>query len=497
VDFNIVDHSVSSLPLQFGGRYIFAPLPAVPGLLPEPITAIQAVALNLPAAYVQGYGNPDTTYLTGDVSAFVQDQWRIGPTLTLQGGLRYQTQFWPARDYNVPGYGAYAIPGDRNNFAPRVAATWIPRASKRESLHGAYGLYYDNVISGIVGIADVISGTSNGVRTLVMRFPQSIAAWNAPGRRLPESAVGTFPSLVIPVSPDLKTSYSHQMSVGVDRELWPRATMSVEFLHVRGLKHLGVIDYNPLVASLGPGRRPEDVDGRPGTSASILQYTSYAGISYTALVLSVRKRLSEGYQFLASYTLSKTSDDSSDFQNSFIPEINGRGRDPDRDNQLPLGFDPAHEHGASQQDQRHRFVLSGTVEVRRVQIAGIVTIGSGVPFNILAGADLNADGDGGTFPPDRARRNPADPASAVPRNAGRMPSESTVDLRISRKFKLRGKSAVEPMLEVFNLFNRVNFTDVNTIFGTGAFPDHPLPTYGQFLRAAPLRQVQLAARLHF
>jgi hypothetical protein len=164
---------------------------------------------------------------------------------------------------------------------------------------------------------------------------------------------------------------------------------------------------------------------------------------------------------------------------------------------LPLGFDPAHEQGASQQDQRHRFAFSGAMHVRGMQVAGIVTVGSGVPFNILAGADLNADGDGGTFPPDRARHNLADPASAVPRNAGRMPAESMVDLRISRKFRLRGKIALEPMLEVFNLFSRVNFTDVNNVFGTAAFPEHPLPTYGQFLRAAPLRQVQLAARILF
>jgi hypothetical protein len=496
VDFNIVDHTASSLPLQFGGRYIFAPLPAVPGLVSEPINAIQAVALGFPAAYVQGYGNPDTTYLTADLSLFVQDQWRVGSALTVQGGLRYQTQFWPTRNYDVPGFGSFAIPGDRNNLAPRFAVTWVPGRS-RMSLHGAYGLYYDNVISGIVGIADVIDGTSTGVRTLVMRFPQSIAAWNAPGRQLPESAVGTFPSLIIPISPDLKTSYSHQVSVGVDRNLSNRATISVNALHVRGLKHLGAIDYNPLVASLGPGRRPEDVDGRPGTSASILQYTSYADISYSALVFSARKRLSDGYQFLASYTLSKTLDNSSDFQNSFIPEINGRGRDPNRENPLPLEFDPSHDHGASLQDQRHRFVLSGSMQVSGIQVSGIVTMASGVPYNILAGADLNVDGDGGTFPPDRARRNPTDPASAVPRNAGRMPSESIVDLRISRKFRLRGKADVEPMFEVFNLFNRVNFTDVNNVFGTAAFPDHPLPTYGQFVRAAPLRQVQLAVRVLF
>ena len=76
-----------------------------------------------------------------------------------------------------------------------------------------------------------------------------------------------------------------------------------------------------------------------------------------------------------------------------------------------------------------------------------------------------------------------------------MPSNATVDLRVSRRF---GKSlAIEPIVEVFNLFNRANFIDVNNVFGVGAFPTSPLPTYGQFLRAAPPRQAQIALRLVF
>jgi hypothetical protein len=143
-------------------------------------------------------------------------------------------------------------------------------------------------------------------------------------------------------------------------------------------------------------------------------------------------------------------------------------------------------------------VFSGWYEIPAgVQISGIVTVGSGVPFNILAGTDLNGDGDGGNFPSDRARRTPGDPASALSRNFGRLPTEATVDLRVSRRFPVKRTVTIEPIFEVFNLFNRANFTDVNNVFGVGAFPNAPLPTYGQFLRAAPPRQAQLAARLAF
>ncbi len=496
-DFNLVQHPNSTLPLHFGGRYIFTPLPVIAGLLSAPVSAIQAVALGLPAAYVQGYGNDATSYTIGDVAAFGQDSWRINPRITVQGGVRYQTQFWEKRSYAMPGYGTYRIPADRNNLAPRLGLNWQLPGPVATSVHAAYGVHYDNIISAGAAVADVINGAPSGVRTLVARFPQSLAAWNAPGRRLPEGAVGSFPSLVIGLDPGLKTSYTHQVSAGIDRAIGA-ATLSADVIYIRGRHQLGAIDYNPLVPSVGAGRRPEDVAGRPGTSASILQYTSYGETWYRGLNVAVRKRFSGRTQFLASYVLSKAEDTSSDFQTSFLPQDNGRGRDAtDRDG-LPLGFDPRAERGPSQQDLRHRLVFSGWYQAPGgIQVSGIVSIGSGVPFNILAGTDLNGDGDGGNFPSDRARRTPGDAASTVPRNFGRLPGEASVDARVSRRFGLGRDVSVEPMLEVFNLLNRANFTEINNVFGVGAYPREPLPTYGQFLRAGPPRQAQLAARILF
>ena len=83
------------------------------------------------------------------------------------------------------------------------------------------------------------------------------------------------------------------------------------------------------------------------------------------------------------------------------------------------------------------------------------------------------------------------------RNAGRLPSDATMDLRVSRQFRLTGDVTLEPLFEVFNLFDRANFTEVNGVFGTGSYPDNPLLTYGQFLRAASMRQAQVGLKLRF
>jgi len=52
-------------------------------------------------------------------------------------------------------------------------------------------------------------------------------------------------------------------------------------------------------------------------------------------------------------------------------------------------------------------------------------------------------------------------------------------------------------VDLLNLFNVTTFTDVNRVFGRGAYPSEPLPTYGQFTQAAAPRQVQLGLRITF
>jgi hypothetical protein len=511
VDFNYIDHVEQALPLHFGGRYIFTGFNAQQAAqlgLPGPITAIQAFALGIPARYVQGYGNSSQPYGSADLALFLQDDWRVAEHATLKLGVRYQMQFWPEVTYRVNGVpDPYDFPSDRDNIAPRLGFAWDPTGDGRTSIHAAYGLFYDNHITSMIGITDIVDGDADGLRTLVVGPPVSVAAWRRPSRRLTEQEAvgllgGPYPSLEIAMDPDLETPYAHHASVGVDRELGGGIAMSASFVYARGYEQVGTIDYNPIIPALGPNRRPLDriVGGVPiaGSSQSVLQYTSVGETWYRGLTLTLSKRFDQRTQFLASYTLSKAEDNSTDYQTAFIPEDNGRGRDPNDVAGLPIGFDPLREKGPSLQDQRHRFVLSGLVVAPGdIHVSSIVTLASGRPYNILAGADLNGDGDGGTFPPDRARTTPTDPSTSVMRNLGTLPTQATVDLRVSRRFPIGPRIRLEGLFEVFNLFNRTNYIEVNNIFGPGAYPDSPIPTFGQFTQAGPPLQMQIAARVLF
>jgi len=522
VDFSTAFFPTSDnlLGSQFGGRFIFSAIPAL-GVS----SSLDGLAKGIPATYVQGYGNPnypDERY--SDLSLFAQDEWQRG-RFTIRPGLRYQVQFWQDATFTVSDVGggtlSYPMPQDRNNLGPRVGVAYDVTGAGRTIAHASYGQFYDNQIMIVENSGRVLTGSSGGARTLVATAPLASTAWNAPGHRLTEAQAaalvgGSFVSSVLAPNASLEASFSHQISAGVDHQFDPNLTVAVNVLYARGFNQPGTLDYNPLLpASLGVGRRPDDAPcaknpaapcingGIPGSSASVIQATSFGETWYKGITVELKTRSNSGHQFTASYALSKAEDTTTDFQTTFIVQNSGAGRNPTDRFGLPLGFDAGAERGPAIQDQRHRLVLSGVYQLPRgLQLSGIVTLGSGRPFTPLAGADLNGDGNGGQFPPDRARRSPADEATSVGRNSGTTVGQSTVDVRLSRRIRLPRGVGIEAILEAFNVFNRDNFIeDTNqssfVIFGSGAFPDHPLPAYGRYTQTLPPRQLQVAARLTF
>ncbi len=511
------DHN--ALPLHFGGRYIFS---AIPGLFPTALAALQA---GRPAAYVQGYGAshyPDATYT--DFSLFAQDEWKLG-RLIVKPGVRYQRKYLPDYTYDVSDLGGtrftYPVARDGNNVAPRLALAYDLTGDGKTSLHASYGIFYDDIIQAVPAVASLINGQSNGVRTLVLPFALAQNAWKAPGHVLSEDQArtllgGSYASTVINLDPALETSYAHQVAVGFDRALGTDLSLAVNGVYVRGFNQVGTIDYNPVLpAKLGAGRRPNDlpcsaIPSRPclnggiaGTSASELQYTAFGETWYKGVTVALSKRFSHNYQFLASYTLGKAEDDSTDFQSNFIPQNNGQGRNPADRFGLPLSFNPDLERGPATHDQRHRLVFSGVYQFPwDIQFSTIFTAASGRPFSPLAGTDLNGDGNGGAFPSDRARRNPLDESTAVGRNSGTTEKQMNLDVRLSKRFRFGKRGAIEAILDVFNVFDRANFIeDTNqssfVIFGPRDFPANPAPAYGHYTLTLPPRQIQLAAKLSF
>lgn len=256
----------------------------------------------------------------------------------------------------------------------------------------------------------------------------------------------------------------------------------------------------------------------PGTVSpfgSINAQTSDGNSSYNALNLDLRKRFSNNFQFLASYTWSHSIDDSSDLQTLLLPQDNRNFRA---------------ERSDSLFDQRHRFVISGMIGspsswttgsgfhrfLANFTIAPIFEISSGRPFNILSNQDTNNDqsnqtdrpavlADGTLCVPGTAGCIPLITggqfaAGSLPRNYGITHRYVSLDMRLAKLVPLGENLRLELIAEGFNLFNRFNeaaaspFIDDVRMFNLRASNGR---YYSRSTAAFDPRQFQFGLKLNF
>jgi hypothetical protein len=191
--------------------------------------------------------------------------------------------------------------------------------------------------------------------------------------------------------------------------------------------------------------------------------------NYNAMNLEVKRRFSNNFQFLASYTWSHSIDDSSDLQTLLKPQDNRAFRE---------------ERADSLFDQRHRFVFSAVVTsplswrnaegfakrfLADFTIAPILEISSGRPFNILTGTDTNLDLQSSNDRPSVASDGtlvlpPFLSPGSLGRNRGITHPYASLDLRVARAVRLSERVRMDIIAEGFNLFNRFNEASANPFF---------------------------------
>jgi hypothetical protein len=196
-------------------------------------------------------------------------------------------------------------------------------------------------------------------------------------------------------------------------------------------------------------------------------------------MVELTKRFSQKFSLNANYTLSKATDDVTDFNSDFeaADQTNLRA-----------------ERARSSFDQRHKFVAYAVWSAPgKVELSPIFRANSGRPFNLLVGADLNQD-----------RHDTTDRPPGAGRNTGIGPAFAAVDLRISREFNLGEHRRLQLTVEAFNLLNHLNMASVNNVVGLMAGPfdvtgrNDRLPTQPLgFTSAYDPRRIQLGARFSF
>jgi hypothetical protein len=303
-----------------------------------------------------------------------------------------------------------------------------------------------------------------------------------PGAPIFPGALASQPSTLLTkpnitrIDPSIDDSYSEQADVQIERELPGHALLSVGYLHLHAL-HL-ILSRNINVPTVPASAGLPNL-GRPDPNWGNVSRSESSGDSYYhGLVVSFNKR-ARWWSLRGSYTLSKTIDDSGNFFFS-TPQDN---------------FNVRADMGLSDNDQRHRLVISGSFEANRrandaglrralagFQLSYIFTYASRLPFNILLGSDRNFD------------TNNNDRPAGVGRNTGRGFDYASFDLRLRRRFPITERVALDVLADGFNLFNRPNFGVPNNVFGLGSTPS---PSFRQPTLAFDPRQFQFGIKLSF
>lgn len=454
------------------------------------------------ASFSQFAGNGQTQAITYENSFFAQDDWRVRPDLTLNLGLRYEYVTAPF------GFFSDARP-DINNFGPRVGFAYNPTGflDGRFVLRGGFAISYDQVFQNIL-----LNNSRNfprGVNVAFTNITGQRPFQNLPAPPTPESFTGN--PLLLPVrlfSPGerIRQPMSYQGTFGIQFQLGNDYVFKADYITTTGRNLVREVESNfgfTAASGLGNGQRLDPTRG------SILISQGQAESSYHAGQFTLAKRFSNiglfgrnfgGMTFNANYTYSAFISESDDI-------LGGQAN-----RTLPADpRNPSLDRARSAFDQPHRFVMSGVfispdvftgnAFLSRVfsgyELAPIITLADGTPFSVL-----NANNALGILPGqistvEGSQRVSVNPAGQFPlvstptapnpnaffivnaansgivgnlgANTQRTGGTINTDLSAVKNIRTFGENQrLQLRVEIFNLFNRRNFTVIpsNTIGNT-------------------------------
>jgi len=397
------------------------------------LTAAQIRALGGGATQFQiAGGDPEAGVSQVDFGGFIQDDWRVRPSLTLSLGLRYEAQTNVSRNLN---------------FAPRLSFAWQPGAGgggqAKSVIRGGFGIFYERIGEELSLQANRFNGI-NQQQFLVTDLALLDLAQFTLGGVTNVPTVDTLTSFAQPqttrlLADDVQAPYTIQSVLGYERQLPYNFTFSATYINSRTLHLLRSRNINaPLPGTFVPGVPGSGV--RPfGDAGNIYQYESSGRLNQNQLLFSVSNRLSPSFTISARYSLSKAEGDS-----------DGAGSFPSNQ------YDLSTEYGRSSFDVRHRLFLFGSINAPwGFRLNPFVIASSGRPFNITTGRDTNGDSlfterpalatdltkpgvivtPLGAFDP-----NPAPGQAIIPRNFATGPSFFTVNLNLSKTFGFGGEA---------------------------------------------------------
>lgn len=460
---------------------------------------VQADRTTWPTRFTLGSGPATKNYRNTEWGFFAQDDVRIG-NLTLNLGLRYDfdtnlrspdmiadllanPQFAGLENLVTADRG-----NDLNNIQPRIGFAWDVRGTGKTVLRGGYGLYsgrnrpWFNIRGDVVSNQYTVEITDPN---LLQFYPDSRAVLG--GRSLEDYVRASGGRALYLPGDDLNLPYVVSTTFGVAQMLPWDTSLEVDLIHQRQKDLQTGRDANL------PARGPITTNPRPYPQfGSVTLINSLTNSDYDALQAQLRRRF-RGSTWQVSYTWAKAVSDNTNDNASFNTDPwNTFGND---------------DRGLDENDRRHALSVSTIAPLPwGIQLSTILSLRTGNPWDITAGADLDRDGNNQDRPAGlvknaggrasdanlaiiNAFRQSRNLAPITMDQLTRTSGDTLVDLRATKMFEVGARTRFELFLEAYNVLNTVNYENPSGVITSGSF--------ATYTTARDARQIQWGARIQF
>ncbi|HEX8703792.1 MAG TPA: TonB-dependent receptor [Myxococcaceae bacterium] len=432
------------------------------------------------------------------VGGFIQDSWSVMDKVTLNMGVRYDTQ----TIYGTGGDVAFTL---GNQLSPRVGIIYDPTQKGRSKLYASFARYYQNAVLTMFNsqFSNITRIQANRNRAAIGDAPgceplrRDEAAYedcrddrnviiNPNANLLSRKYNQTF-AINSPVDPNLKPQSSDEWVVGGEYELIPSAALSVGIVYTRR-------EMNSIIEDMSRNEATNYFIGNPGEG--IASEFPRAVRNYDAMTLSVNKAFTDLWLLQANYTWSRLW---GNYSGLFRPE--NLQLAPNITSDFDLISLTENKTGLLLLDRTHQLKINGA---REFPLTPKLSMNLGLSYRGNSGTPLNVTAGHPIYGPDFT--------FLLPRGAeGRLPFVHNIDTRLSANYRLTGGMVATVSLDVFNLFNfqaytaadqRYTLNNVPAIIGGTKEDLENLsvavnPNYGRPTAYQSPRSIRLGARLAF